>query len=237
MSISDATTRLETRRRLDRRRWWLRIGSAGLVVVLLAVAAYVVWFSPVLAASTITVTGNKVLSKTDVVAATQDVSGTPLARLDAAAIADRVAGLPAVAEVTVSRYWPDRLRVAITERVPHLSIPAGGGYLVADESGVVFQAVKDQPSGLVRVVADPNDQAVLADVGAVFSALDDRQRAQVNRLEAPSRDGIILRLRDGAKVIWGSAEQSELKSQVLATLLPLGGDVFDVSAPGFPARR
>ena len=46
-----------------------------------------------------------------------------------------------------------------------------------------------------------------------------------------------VRLRDGAKVIWGSAEQSELKSQVLATLLPLGGDVFDVSAPGFPARR
>lgn len=237
MSLSDATTRLETRRRLERRRWWLRIGGAGLAGILLAVAAYLVWFSPVLAASTITVTGNKVLSKTEVVAATQVAPGTPLARLDAAAIADRVAGLPAVAQVTVSRDWPDRLRVEITERVPHLSIPAGGGYLVADESGVVFQAVKDQPSGLVRVVADPNDQAVLADVGAVFSALDPRQRTQVNRLEAPSRDGIVLRLRDGAKVIWGSADQSDLKSQVLATLLPLGGDVFDVSAPGFPARR
>lgn len=237
MSVSDATTRLEVRRRSDRRRWWLRIGGIALAAVVLAVAAYVVWFSPVFAASTISVSGNKLLSKTDVVAAAQVVPGTPLARLDVDAIADRVAGLPAVADVTVTRQWPNQLSLAITERVPHLSIPAGGGYLIADESGVVFQAVKEQPSGLVRVVADPNDQRVLADVGAVFSALTDQQRQQVNRLEAPSRDGIVLRLRDGASVVWGSADDSALKSQVLARLLPLGGDVFDVSAPGFPTRR
>lgn len=237
MSLSDATTRLELRRRKDRRHWLVQLGAAGLALVALLAVAYLIWFSPALAAQTISVTGNKLLSKTDVVAAAQVVPGTPLARLDVDAIADRIAGLPAVAHVTVTRDWPDQLSLAITERTAHLSIPAGGGYLVADESGVVFQAVKDQPSGLVRVVADPNDQAVLADVGAVFSALTDQQREQVNRLEAPSRDGIVLRLRDGAKVIWGSADESSFKSQVLAQLLPLGGDVFDVSAPAFPARR
>ncbi len=237
MSLSDATMRLDLRRRQDRHRRWWQLGVAGIVVVLLGVAGYLVWFSPVFAAATVTVTGNKLLSKTDIVDAAQFVPGTPLARLDVDAIADRVAGLPAVARVTVRRDWPDQLTVEITERTPHLSIPAGGGYLIADASGVVFQAVKDQPSGLVRVVADPNDQAVLADVGTVFSALSDQQRAQVNRLEAPSRDGIVLRLKDGAKVIWGSAEQSSIKAQVLAKLLPLGGDIFDVSAPAFPARR
>lgn len=237
MSLSDATTRLEVRRRQDRRRWWLRLAAAGAGLLVVAAAAVIIWFSPVFAADTIAVSGNKVLSKADVLAAAQVVPGTPLARVDVDAVADRVAGLPAVAQVTITRNWPNQLTVAITERVAHLSIPAGGGYLVADQSGVVFQAVKDQPSDLVRVVADPSDQAVLADVGAVFSALTDQQRAQVNRLEAPSRDGIVLRLKDGAKVIWGSADQSSLKSQVLAKLLPLGGDVFDVSAPGFPARR
>jgi cell division protein FtsQ len=237
VSLSDATTRLEVRHRRDRRRWWLRIGGIAVAVIAVLAGGYLVWFSPVLAAQDISVTGNKLLSKTDIVAAAQVVPGTPLVRLDVDAIADRVAGLPAVAEVTVRRDWPDQLSLAVTERTPHLSIPAGGGYLVADESGVVFQAVKDQPSGLVRVVADPNDQAVLADVGVVFSALSDQQREQVNRLEAPSRDGIVLRLRDGSKVIWGSADESSLKAQVLAKLLPLGGDIFDISAPAFPARR
>ena len=237
MSLSDATTRLDLRRRQDRRRRWWQLGVLAFAVILSGVAAYLVWFSPVFAATTITVTGNKLLSKTDIADAAQVVPGTPLARLDVDAIADRVAGLPAVAQVTVRRDWPDQLTVDVTERAPHLSIPAGGGYLIADASGVVFQAVKDQPSGLVRVVADPNDQAVLADVGTVFSALSDQQRSQVNRLEAPSRDGIVLRLRDGAKVVWGSAEQSTVKAQVLAKLIPLGGDIFDVSAPAFPARR
>ena len=78
---------------------------------------------------------------------------------------------------------------------------------------------------------------MLVDVGTVFSALSGATAAKVSRLEAPTRDGIVLRLRDGSRVVWGSAEDSALKSQVLDALLPLGGTVFNVSAPGFPTRR
>ena len=46
-----------------------------------------------------------------------------------------------------------------------------------------------------------------------------------------------LRLRDGTRVLWGSAEQSELKAQVIDVLLKEGGSVFDVSAPAYPTRR
>jgi cell division protein FtsQ len=59
----------------------------------------------------------------------------------------------------------------------------------------------------------------------------------VSRLAAPSRDGIVLRLTDGTRVIWGSAEDSALKSQVLDRMLPLGGSEINVSAPAFPTRR
>jgi cell division protein FtsQ len=139
--------------------------------------------------------------------------------------------------VTVSRDWPDAIRIAVTERKPRLAIPAGGGYLLADAAGVVFQAVSTAPSGLVVVEADPNSQRVLVDVGTVFSALSTQTAAKVSRLEAPTRDGIVLRLRDGSRVVWGSADDSALKSQVLDDLLPLGGSVFNVSAPAFPTRR
>lgn len=235
--VSDATSRLQLRRRDQRRRrgrLWL-ISAIALVLVIGAV--YVVGFSPALSARAVTVSGAKVLSKTEVLDAAGVATGTPLVWVDPATVAERVSGLPAVAEVTVSRDWPDRVRIAVTERKPRLAIPAGGGYLLADASGVVFQAVESAPSGLVVVEADPNSQQVLVDVGTVFSSLSTATAAKVSRLEAPTRDGIVLRLRDGSRVVWGSAEDSPLKSQVLDALLPLGGSVFNVSAPGFPTRR
>jgi cell division protein FtsQ len=235
--VSDATSRLELRRRDQRRRrgrTWL-VGGLALAVVL--AAGYVVGFSSALAARAVTVAGAKVLTKTEVLDAAAVTTGTPLVWIDPARVAERVSGLPAVAEVTVSRDWPDAIRIAVTERKPRLAIPAGGGYLLADASGVVFQAVSTAPSGLVVVEADPNSQRVLVDVGTVFSALSTQTAAKVSRLEAPTRDGIVLRLRDGSRVVWGSADDSALKSQVLDDLLLLGGTVFNVSAPAFPTRR
>jgi cell division protein FtsQ len=235
--VTDATSRLQLRRRDQRRRrgrTWL-LGALALVLVIGAV--YVVGFSPALSARAVTVNGVKVLSKTEVLDAAGVAAGTPLVWIDPSTVAERVSGLPAVAEVTVSRDWPDRVRIAVIERIPRLAIPAGGGYLLADASGVVFQAVESAPSGLVVVEADPNSQEVLVDVGTVFSSLSTATAAKVSRLEAPTRDGIVLRLRDGSRVVWGSAEDSALKSQVLDALLPLGGSVFNVSAPGFPTRR
>lgn len=235
--ISDATTRLNLRA-AERKRWQVvRISIWLLVASVMAGLVYLFGFSPVFAAQKILVSGNQVLTKQQVLAASQVPLGTPLARLDADLVAERVSGLPAVAEVTVQRRWPDSLQISVTERDARLAIPAGGGYLLADANGVVFQAVTDPPSGLVRVVAPSTDRQLLADVGTVFSALSSDTAARVLRLEAATRDGIELRLRDGVTVIWGSAEKSELKSQVLENLLSKGGRVFDVSAPGFPTRR
>ncbi|MGV8908899.1 MAG: cell division protein FtsQ/DivIB [Propionicimonas sp.] len=235
--MSDATSRLQLRRRVRQRRRGRNWLIGALAVALVAGLAYVIGFSPALTARAVTVAGTKVLTRAEVLDAAGVSTGTPLVWIDPAQVADRVSGLPAVAEVTVYRDWPDRVRIAITERKPRLAIPAGGGYLLADASGVVFQAVSSAPSGLVVVEADPNSQQVLVDVGTVFSALSSATAAKVSRLEAPSRDGIVLRLRDGSRVVWGSAEDSALKSQVLDVLLPLGGTAFNVSAPAFPTRR
>jgi cell division protein FtsQ len=211
--------------------WWV------LAAVVVGGLVYLVAFSPVLAARTVAVSGTRVLTKQDVLAAAGVAAGTPLARVDTGAVASRVAGLPPVAEVTVVRGWPDTVQIAVTERKPRLSIPAASGYLIADGAGVVFEAVKEAPSGLVLVNAPATNRALLADVGTVFSALSTDTAAKVSRMEADTTDSIVLRLSDGSRVIWGSAEQSQLKGQVLDDLLPLGGQVFDVSAPAFPTRR
>lgn len=235
--VTDATGRLELRARRDTRSRLLRVLWGVLAAGLVGGLVYLVAFSPVLAARTVAVSGTKVLTKQEVLAAAGVAAGTPLARVDAGAVAGRVAGLPPVAEVTVVRNWPNTLQIAVTERKPRLAIPATSGYLVADASGVVFEAVKVAPSGLVLVDAPANNRALLVDVGTVYSALSADTAARVSRFEAETTDSITLRLSDGARVSWGSAAQSALKSQVLDDLLPLGGRVFDVSAPAFPTRR
>lgn len=235
--VSDATTRLQLREQERKHRRVVRAVVWTLVVVLVVAVVYVVAFSPVFAVRRIAISGTKVLSKQDVIAASGVVVGTPLALVDPGQVADRLAGLPPVAQVTVVRGWPDTVQISITERRPRLAIPADGGFLLADAGGVVFETVDSLPSGLVTVQAPTSDRQLLVDVGVVFSALSSDTAAKVDRVEASSRDDIELKLNDGARVIWGDAEQSSLKSQVLDNLLALGGRQFDVSAPGFPARR
>ena len=60
---------------------------------------------------------------------------------------------------------------------------------------------------------------------------------QVDHVEVATVDQISLVLRDGRTVVWGSAEESELKAEVLAPLLSSPGQTYDVSVPGQPTIR
>lgn len=235
--VSDATTRLELRRRRQRKTRIVRVVAWSMVGVLAAAVVVIFGFSPVFATQQVRVNGAEVLTVDQVRQASAVAVGTPLARVDINDVADRVAGLPAVAEVQVVRSWPDAVDITITERTPRLALPDGQGYLLADGSGVVFRKVAKAPSGLVQVVADASARNLLVDVGTVYSALSKSTAAKLSRIEATSPDGIELKLRDGRQVMWGGPDQSELKSAVLDKMLTMSGRVFDVSAPGFPTRR
>ena len=233
----DATTRLAVRRRGERRRRWLRWLWLALAVAVASGVVYLVGFSPVLAVAKVEISGTDVTSDAEVTQAAAIALGTPLARVDVAGAAERIAGLPPVAEVSVTRQWPDRITITITEREPRLVIESGTGYLVADASGVVFDTAKSRPKGMVLVEASPRDQRAIADAGVVFSSLSEATAKKVNLVRSAGRDSISLRLDKGIRVFWGSVEQSELKSEVLDALLEQDGTVFDVSAPAHPTRR
>ena len=235
--VTDATTRLELRRRGTWRRRALRWGAAALTVVLLGVAVWALWFSPLLAVRTVEVHGQDLVTAAQVRELAAVPEGVSLLALDTGAIAGRVSGLAPVAEVAVTRVWPDRLRIDVTERVPQLAISSGTGYLIADADGVVFDARGSVPAGLVPVAADPADSDALVAAGTVYSALSPATAGRLTSIDVAGRDSISLRLRGGEVVFWGSAEDSELKAQVVDALLPLGGTRFDVSAPGHPTRR
>lgn len=212
--------------------------AAALVVPIILALAWVAWFSPWVAVTTVDV---RVSSAPDVagpftgeeVASAASVEiGTPLLRVPADEIEQRIGALPQVESVTVSRAWPDTLVIDVTRRVPVALVASGSGYDVVDGQGVVIRTIATQDEGvpLVLAVGDGRSAAV-----SVAQQLPAWLRDKVVSIDGSTRNDVTLRLRNGATVMWGSADDSEFKARVLQTLLQVDAKYYDVAAPGVPA--
>lgn len=223
---------------------WRRRLVTGLVAVLvttvLGTAGWLVCFSSVVEVRSVTVhrPAKALLAQQRILSTAQVPMGTPMVRADLQAISDRVATLPEVAEVTVSRRWPNTISVDVTERTAAFALKQPSGYQLVDASGVAYHRVDRVPSGLTTVVADEADRALLTGLAEMVHALPKQVRSKVTRVEAPTRDQVTLILRGNVKVIWGSPTDSELKASVAVVLLEVKGvRTVDVSAPSHPTTR
>jgi cell division protein FtsQ len=217
------------------RRWLIAL----LVIVPIAAAlGWLAWFSPWLAVSQVQVnvsTATEVaglLTADEVRAVAAVEPGVPLLRVPTAEIESRVAALPQVASVTVSRSWPDTVVIDITRRVPVALVATGSGYDVVDASGGVIRSVSSIEAGapVVRATGEGLAAAI-----SVASELPEPIARKVVTVEASTRNDVRLILRNGAEVMWGSAEDGAFKAEVLQTLFQVDARWYDVSAPAVPA--
>ncbi len=215
------------RRRLRR---WLLCGSAVALVVLVG---WLVAFSPVLGASRITVRGTRTISAEEVRDAARVAHGTPLVRLDTAAVSHRVEQLPAVARAAVTVSYPNTVLITVTERVAVGYITADGSTVLVDRTGRQFRTVPAPPAGLPRfdVPAGAAAQAAGEAVATVAGALPPAVLPQLAVIRAVNRSSVTLTLRDGRTVLWGSADGSAEKARILPTLLQQPGTFYNVSDP------
>jgi cell division protein FtsQ len=168
-------------------------------------------------------------------------AGTPLLRVDVAAAAARVRRLPQVADAEVSRGWPDRVVVTVTEREAVAVVDRDGQRTLVDPSGVPFETVTgDPPRGVIPLdVPRParRDPATVAGLAAIV-ALPTAVRGDVAVVTATSGLDVTLRLTDGSTVIWGDGDDAAAKGDALAGVLQQiragaldGAETIDVSAP------
>jgi cell division protein FtsQ len=201
----------------------------------------VFWGSPLLAVHTVRVDGVSTLPATQVRETAGIAEGTPLLRVDIRAARQRVAQLPQVHSVEVSRGWPSTVVITVVERKPVAVVGSPGNRSLVDASGVLFDTVTgDAPDGVVPLdVADPgpHDAATTAALGALVS-LPPEVREQVSAASAASAEDVSLTFADGTLVRWGSAEDTPAKASALAAVLaqieaegldPAG--TIDVSTP------
>lgn len=242
--LDDEATIALARKRFARRQWarrWLawRTGLGAVLVLALVVGvAWLVFFSSVLAVRGVQVAGADVLSPGEVRQAAAVPTGEPLATVDLEVVAARVEKLDPVLRVDVSRAWPDRVRVAVTERTAVAVVERNGRLHGFDADGVLFREYGARPPGLplVQMGQDARSEA-LAEAAAVVDALPAGLSAKVEYLRVQTIDTISLQLRDGRTVLWGSAEDSRAKGRVLDVLLEQKAQWYDVSVPGRPVVR
>ena len=234
------------RGRRPRSRWRAAFFAlAGLVIV--AGVGWALLGDRVLVVRSVTVTGTHLLTPAQVAAAADIQLGTPLLRVDAGAVTRRVEEIPQVASASVTKDWPDRLVIAVTERVPVMAVRmAGGGYDLVDPTGVIVRWARARPAALPLLTTSLPGSALrgsaeVTTAADVLAELSPWLARQVTALQAaPVADGtehVTLDLRDGKSVQWGGPGDAAQKNKELAILLPGKAHQVDVSTPGTVVTR
>ena len=230
--------RFTKRSRRRRITWAVVIGSVVALVAVVAVGAY----SPLMALRDVRVEGAQRIPPAEVQAAFAGVMGTPLPLIDPGDVQAALEAFPLIETYATETIPPGTLVVRIVERTAVGVIDAGSGLELVDAAGVVIERPAERPEGQPLIVVDGGvaDEGFRA-IAAVVRSLPAEVRAQLTGATAATADDVSLELAGGATVVWGSAEDSALKADVLAALmraaLPDTVSLYDVSAPTSPVTE
>lgn len=230
--------------------WWKRrlkalgIGIGSLLVVAVLFIG-VVFYSPLLAVRTIDIEGANLISQSAVEDKLQQLEGVPLTRITDQRVADLVGNQNMLRSVTVEAKPPHGLVVKLQERVPVAMVKDGNEYVLVDNDGVQLTRVSSRDDAKLPLIDGGlgvlNSQEFKT-VTSVLAALPSSLLSQVTSTKADSASSIKLELSDGVEVVWGTADESELKAKVLTELMNSVGQkntvkTYDVSSPLRPTTK
>lgn len=249
MSVSDALGGLESARSASR-RVLRRVGPLRLVAVLLAaclLGATWLWLrgSSLVAVNQVRVTGitgpdsGRIRSALTAAARTMTTLDVHMSRLYTA-----VAPYPAVKALDVTTDFPHGMRIRVVEELPVAVLTAAGRRIVVSADGVVLRSAgvkRALPVIPVRVLpvgprlSDPQAQQELA----VVSGMPAKLKTRVTTILDTSAHGIVVQLRAGPSLYFGSSSSVGAKwiaaTAVLANPGSAGAAYIDLSDPSRPA--
>jgi len=233
----------EPKKRRQRRFVLWTLSIVAVVVGALIAGAI---FSPVLAVRTITVDGTTLLTPDAVQKALSGLEGKPLPQLSEQEINELLKPLVQVRSATMEARPPSELLVHVDERVPVALLKQGDSYVMVDVDGVQLGATKDLSTvalPLIDAGVGTTNTELFKAIAAVLDTLPADILARMSTASAASADAVELKLVDGKTVVWGNAEDRELKSKALEALLRMPADpkvpvsVYDVSVPRHPFTK
>jgi cell division protein FtsQ len=229
------------------RRRAIIIGASTVAIVAALMAVLI--FTPLLAVRTISVEGTKMVAPAQIQSVLAPLGGRPLPLVAPDEVSRLVAPIVQIKSVRTRAVPPNTLLVTVVERVPVALVKQADGFSVVDGDGVEIARTKDQAAYAVPVVdatGGPIAHPTFLAITSVLAALPTDILAQLATAKADSVDSVQLKLANGKTVIWGNAQDRDLKAKVLAALMkgtetPAKGQapvsVYDVSVPRHPVTR
>lgn len=240
VGLASSATRFRDRALARRRRPWRRAAGWATALAVVGSAGWVGGWTGVLGVREVRVSGVTGAEARAVRGLVTVPAGTPLARVDTAAVEAAVRERVTVAEVSVRRAWPQALEVDVVPRSAAIVVRNPQGRLqVVDATGVAFGVVRKAPAG-VPVVQATGSRAMTPEAMhaalAFLEALPEDLESKVTAVTVSSANLVTFRM-GARRVVWGGEDAGEQKTRVLRALLTTKAEVIDVSAPDTPVTR
>jgi cell division protein FtsQ len=205
--------------RARRRR---RVLGWGLAAIALAAGVAYLIRTPLFGLSAVRVEGTRAVAQAEIARASEVRIGEPYLGLDMAAIRARVAALPRVESVRVTRDYPSSLRITVTERQAVASVSTGSLFWLVAADGTVLDSAGSQPAEVPYVASVPLPAGVgpgsrlppgneLTNALTALGGMDPRLKRQISGVRARTLDSLEFTLRDGSRVLYGLAVDQPAK--------------------------
>lgn len=217
--------------RLSSARRSARLRALAVLAVIAAIVGSCVglYRSSLFAVRRVEVVGATHVSAARVRALARVPADATLIRFPGDAVAERVAADPWVASVTVSRLFPDGMRIRVTEREPVAMVDTGATLWLADRAGMIIAERSSEQTSTAIVIRDVpgldpkpgrrTTSEALANAIAVLDALSSALRSRIGSVSAPTVDGTTLYTRDKVEIVFGDAAEAAKKEALVLTIL------------------
>ncbi|EYT53870.1 cell division protein FtsQ [Leucobacter sp. UCD-THU] len=225
--------------RRKRRNWLIALGAVAALALFVVAGA----FTPMMAVREMQVVGAVNVNQAEVEQALARFDGRPLALVDDAEVHRALEPFPMIQHYAVERVPPHTLVVRIEERVPVISVQGDAGFSVYDSAGVLLASSEAPPAGApvaVGAVTDFSSDAFRS-AGHALRDMPAELRAQIVSVTGSSAQDVTFTLSSGVEVLWGDADRTRYKAEVLSRMLVALADRgvahIDVSSAEAPVFR
>ncbi|HET8931049.1 MAG TPA: FtsQ-type POTRA domain-containing protein [Acidimicrobiales bacterium] len=239
--------RLRRRRvavRRDRGRRRLRRLVAFGVLALILVVGWVLLRSPLLAVGQVTVSGSSHVDRAQVARASGIAPGVAMMDVSPGEAENRLESLPWVQRATVSREWPNRVRVELVDRSPVAQVASGSSFALVDADGRVLETGVRRATDLPllegrRATAPGTRMTSIGPLLDTASALPTDYHRKISGISLTDDGSVALTMDGNGVVTLGGSDRFAAKfASLTAVIAHLGslreGCTLDVSVPTSP---